>query len=87
MWVKINTVCCLIYLYICAYVQDEAGSALYPHVTVPPWSVLKYFINKMDPVYSRFCVHYRVNRGSIEPEVQKGHENVNYGLSILYHTA
>lgn len=84
MLVKTNAVCPLIYLYIHAYVQDEADSALCPHDALSTYSILKYFVNKMGLVYSSFYVHHRVNCGSIVPGMQKGRENISYGLSIFY---
>lgn len=39
----------------------------------------------MNLVYS--LVHHRVKCGSIVPGMQEGHENISYGLSILYYTA
>lgn len=55
MFVNTNIVVPLVHLYVYAHIQDETDSALFHSVTLSPWNVLKYFINKIDlfiPVYS-----------------------------------
>lgn len=48
MFVNTNIVSPLMHLHIYAHIQDETDSALFHSVTLSPWNVLKYFINKID---------------------------------------